>query len=361
MQPIRARVFAVTSALLLALAAPAAGQGFTVATPDSSVRITFGGRVQSIFNTTSVEDEPETQMELRRVRLEANLQLGRVVGGRIQPDFAGNRVVLKDVYVRFTLDPSLQIWAGQAHRPFGAVSPYSTTRLLPIEKGVRIRGVEDAYDHFNLLAGLGYSDRDIGLQLRGEPRGAPLGLTYAVGWFNGPARAEAPEESSGQVVTRLAVAPVSGLRIGTSWSRRVFIEVDEDVPDVVEREPGNAWGADVEVGSDRGGLHLIGEVAYGDFDPFAEAKFLGVQGMAGYRTGRMSSAIAALEPLLRVSHGDPDYEGDPLPEAIGGTLFTPGINVWLGGLNRLAINYEIWNPRDGETAHSFKTMFQMAF
>ncbi|HEX2080396.1 MAG TPA: porin [Longimicrobium sp.] len=360
MQPIPTRIFTVTSALLLALAAPAAGQGFVIATPDSAARITFGGRVQTIFNTTSVEDEPETQTELRRVRLEANLQLGRVVSGRIQPDFAGDRVTLKDVYVRFTLDPALQIWAGQAHRPFGAISPYSSARLLPMEKGVRIRGVDDAYDHYNLLAELGYSDRDLGLQLRGEPRGAPLGLTYAVGWFNGPARADAPEENSGQVVARLSAAPVRGVRIGASWSRRDFILVDDEVEEV-EREDGNAWAADVEVGSDRGGLHLIGEVAYGDFDPFAEARFLGVQGMVGYRTGRLSSAIAAVEPLLRVSRGDPDYEGDNLGDAVGGTLYTPGVNIWLGGLNRLAVNYEIWNPREGDTARSFKTMFQLAF
>lgn len=360
MQPIPTRVFVVTSALLLAAAAPARGQGFVIATPDSSARVTIGGRVQTIFNTTSAEDQPGTQVELRRVRLEANVQLNRVVGGRIQPDFAGNRVVLKDVYVRFTLDPALQIWAGQAHRPFGVISPHSTTRLLPMEKGLRIRGVGDAYDHYNLLAELGYSDRDIGLQLRGEPREAPLGLTYAVGWFNGPARAEAPGSNSGQLVARVTAAPVEGVRIGASWSRRDFIQVDDDGMEL-DREDGNAWGADVEVGSDRGGVHLIGEVSYGDFDPFADARFLGVQGIAGYRTGRMSSTISAVEPLLRVSHGDPAYEGDDLADATGGTLFTPGVNLWLGGMNRLAVNYEIWSSQTGETVRSFKTMFQLAF
>ena len=241
MQPIPTRIFAVTSALLLFVAAPARGQGFAVTTPDSSARITFGGRAQAVFNTTSVDDEPGTQMELRRVRLEANLQLGRVVSGRIQPDFAGNRVVLKDVYVRFALDPALQILAGQAHRPFGVISPYSTVRLLPIEKGVRIRGVEDAYDHFNLLSELGYSDRDVGLQLRGEPRNAPLGLSYAAGWFNGPARGDAPRSNSGQLVARVSAAPVGGVRIGASWSRRDFIEVDDDDVEL-DRESG--WTAE---------------------------------------------------------------------------------------------------------------------
>ena len=57
--------------------------------------------------------------------------------------------------------------------------------------------------------------------------------------------------------------------------------------------------------------------------------------------------------LLRIAAG--------LLEATGGTLLTPGVNLWLGGLNRLALNYEIWNPLNGDGAHSFKAMFQMAF
>lgn len=355
------RISLVTFALLLGTAAPAAGQGFTVQGPDST-RITFNGRVQTLFNTTSVEDEPQAELELRRVRLEANLQLNRVVSGKIQPEFAGSRVSLRDAYVRFTLDPAFQIWAGQAHRPFGVVSPQSTTRLIPIEKGLRIRGVDDAYEHFNLLSELGYSDRDVGLQLRGEPRNAPLGLSYAVGWFNGPARTEAPGENSGQVVARVAVAPVSGVRVGASYSRRNFFLLDdEDV--VVDDASGDAGGVDLELGSDRGGLHAIGELSFGDFDPFTDSEFMGMQGILAYRTGRLSSTISAVEPLVRVSHGDPTYTGDEElePDVVGGTLITPGVNLWVGGLNRIAINYEVWNPLRGETVHSFKTMFQLAF
>lgn len=363
MIPILRRIYVVTSALLLVTAAPAAGQGFVVHGPDST-RITFNGRVQTIFNTTSVDDEPGTQTELRRVRLEANLQLNRVVSGKIQPEFAGSRVSLRDAYVRFTLDPAFQIWAGQAHRPFGVISPHSTTRLLPIEKGLRIRGVEDAYDEQNLLLNLGYSDRDVGLQLRGEPRRAPLGLSYAVGWFNGPAQAEAPGENSGQVVARLAIAPARWVRVGASFSRRDFFLLDEDGEEVLDRHPGEAGALDVELGTDRGGLHFIGEVALGDFDPFTDREFVGLQGILAYRSGRLSSTVAAAEPLLRISHGDPAYQDAGVePDATGGTLFTPGINLWLGGLNRIAINYEVWNPLTPGVprASSFKTMFQLAF
>jgi hypothetical protein len=347
------------SALLLA-PAPAAGQGFTVTTPDSSARITFGGRVQTIFNTTSADDQPGTETELRRVRLDATLQLGRFVSGKIQPEFAGSRVSLRDAYVRFNLDPALQVWAGQAHRPFGVVSPYSTVRLPALEKGLRIRGVE-GYEHFNLLSGLGYSDRDVGIQLRGEPAGAPLGLSYAAGIFNGPARADAPEENTYQVVARVAARPVGWARVGVSWSRIDFAhEPPGDVQGLIMTE-GAAWEADVELGSERGGPRAVFEVARGDSDPLPEAEFVSAQGWVAYRTGRVSSTLSALEPVLRVSWADPDVGDDAVGLPVGGTLVTPGLNLWLGGLNRFGVYYELWNPDAGESARSFKALFQLAF
>lgn len=355
------RVLAVASAALLLVTIPAAGQGFTLSTPDSSAKLTLGGRVQTVFNTTSVDDLPVAQTELRRVRLEANLQMGSLVFGRIQPEFAGSRVTLKDAYVRLNFHPAAQLWAGQAHRPFGAISPSSTARILPIERGLRIRGVQDAYDEYNLVALLGYSDRDLGLQLRGEPRHAPLGLSYAVGFFNGPAAALAPQENTWQAVARVAAHPADAVRMGVSWSR-IDRVLEETTTEELRTAEGQAWAADVELGSDRGGVHAIGEATYGDFDPFVDAKFFGAQAWLGYRTGRVSEHVAAVEPLLRVSYGDPDVDGDAaLGPARGGTLVTPGVNLWLGGLNRFAVNWELWTPDDGERVHSVKALFQVAF
>ena len=105
-------------------------------------------------------------------------------------------------------------------------------------------------------------------------------------------------------------------------------------------------------------------IAEGIVPESAGAEFRGAQGWVGYRTGRVSSGISAVEPLLRVSYGDPDVDGDGgIVDAAGGTLVTPGVNLWLGGLNRIAINWELWNPDvDGEeTVHSAKVLFQMAF
>ncbi len=44
-----------------------------------------------------------------------------------------------------------------------------------------------------------------------------------------------------------------------------------------------------------------------------------------------------------------------------GTLFTPGINVYLGGLNRVMFNYDLWSPDGAGTEGSFKVQFQLGF
>ena len=53
--------------------------------------------------------------------------------------------------------------------------------------------------------------------------------------------------------------------------------------------------------------------------------------------------------------------GDEGPEEGGGTLVTPGVNLYLGGLNRIMFNWDFWNPLTGESQNSFKTQFQLAF
>ena len=124
---------------------------------------------------------------------------------------------------------------------------------------------------------------------------------------------------------------------------------------------GAAWEADVELGSERGGPRAVFEVARGDSDPLPEAEFVSAQGLVTYRTGRVSSTISAIEPLLRVSWADPDVDDDAVGLPVGGTLVTPGINLWLGGMNRFGLYYDLWNPDTGESARGFKALFQLAF
>jgi hypothetical protein len=353
------------AALLLAASAGAAGaqEAPPVVFKANALEVAIGGRVQTQFNTTSVEEEPATEWLMRRVRLEAKVKINDLVSGKVQPDFGGDRLSLKDAYVQLSFSPAFQVLAGKAHRPFSLLEQTSSTRILPIERGAEIRGIT-ALDEYGLVNGLDYSDRDVGLQVLGAPEDAPLGFTYQAGVFEGPlGGGAAGGEDTWQVAARATVSPAEKLRIGGAWSSRHFARV-RDVGDP-EVKRGSAYEVDVEYGSFSRGLHLLGEVAFGDLDPFHGSDFRGAQGWLGYRTGPLSGSLAGLEPVLRLSWGSVDH--DPAAAGYdvdqGGLLVTPGVTFWLGGLSRVMLNYDVWSPRaDGaDTERSFKAMFQVAF
>jgi hypothetical protein len=109
------------------------------------------------------------------------------------------------------------------------------------------------------------------------------------------------------------------------------------------------------------GFHLLAELSRGDLDPFADAQFGGAQTWLAYRTGALSAVVTALEPVLRVSYAETDDAGTGLVIP-GGTLLTPGINVYFGPLNRIMLNYDVWlGGDDSQDARSFKAMFQLGF
>jgi hypothetical protein len=318
-----------------------------------AAEITVGGRVHTQFTTSSVDTVPVQEWVLRRIRLESTVKVNDVVGGRIQIDFAGNRVSIRDAYLTMDLDPALRILAGNANRPFGIMAQTSSNRMPFAERGVRIRGLEGAWDEHNLLLDLGYADRDLGLQVIGAPKGAPLGVFYAAAFTNGPARRPAVHDDTYQLSARAGVHPTPTTTLAGSWSRRDFVHGDTT-------DTGMAWALDGEIGHYAPGFHLVAEAAYGDFNPARDAHFAGVQGWLAYRTHELGGRIKHVEPALRVSHGDPDVEED-LDVANGGTLITPELNLYLGGLNRIMIGWDLWRQDDGRRESSFKTQFQLAF
>lgn len=359
----RACVLAVTSFCLLAAADLRAQQRpGGVVVKSGAAEIHIGGRLQTQFATSTVDTVPATGLELRRLRLDATVKFNDVVSGKIQPDFApGHRVVMKDAWMKIALDPAFTLLAGQAYRPFSLITSTSSTRILPIERGIRMRGLADVYDEFNLLSELNYSERDVGLQVMGAPKGAPLRLTYQAGFFNGPVRDKARDRNTYQLAARVTASPARELRFGAAWSRRDFVRASTTPGVTVDVEPGNAFEADVEYGTyDSAGVHLVGEATYGDFQPFAGARFFGAQGWLAYRTPELAGKLEAVEPLVRISYGDANVNDRPV-ENPGGLLLTPGVNLYLGGLNRVMVNWDFWNPVDGDSHNSFKAQFQVAF
>lgn len=318
--------------------------------------IQIGGRVQTQFNTTTAEGVPGTELFLRRARLEVEVKVNDLVSGAIQPEIAGDRLQLKDVYLKLGFSPALQLLAGKAHRPFSLLEQTSSKRILPVERGAALRGL-DPQDEYEIVHDLGYSDRDVGLQVMGAPKWAPLGFAYQAGVFRGPLHQRAGTEDSYQYAARATVRPVERLRLGAAWSARDFASDSLVDGTPLRVEKGHAWEVDAEYGAFAPGLHFLGEVVFGDYDPFADADFTGAQAWLGYRTRALSRGVTGVEPLLRASWGDVD-DGGPVQD---GTLLTPGINVYFGPLNRIMLNYDFWSPRRGDAEGSFKAQFQLGF
>jgi hypothetical protein len=354
----RRRILALAVLALCAPASPAAAQeSGGPLWQVNAAEIRFGGRVQTQLNTTSAESQPPTQILLRRVQLEARVKLNDLVSGRVQTDFSGETIGLRDAWMRIDFAPELQLLAGKAHRPFSLIEQISSNRTLPIERGGRIRGV-GALEQYALVNGLRYSDRDIGLQLLGAAAGAPLSPTYQVGVFAGPLHGLTGTRDSYQTAARVSVQPLTRLRLGAAWSARDF-QAEDGLGGWAYRR-GQAFSLDAQYGDFRPGFHLIGEVSIGDLDPFADDRFTGAQGWLAYRTQPIGK-LSAIEPIFRASHGRIS-RGDPGVPNHGGLLLTPGVNLHLGGLNRLMLNYDAWRPTEtGSPEGGLKLQFQMAF
>src|SRR5690606_8047767 len=97
--------WAVAGVALL-LAAPAAAQTDGGVRIDSeAAEISIGGRVQTQFNTTTVEEEPESELIVRRARLGLEVRFDERVEGELEVDFAGDRASLKNAYLQLGLSP----------------------------------------------------------------------------------------------------------------------------------------------------------------------------------------------------------------------------------------------------------------
>lgn len=350
---------AMQVALLAALPPTALGQ---VKVESRAAEIEITGRVQAQFNTTSVDaaDLPASEMLVRRARLTAEIMANDFVSGKVQPEYGDGEVTLKDAYMRLTFGPAFRATFGQFKRPFDLFELTSSTQILVIERDGRVRGVDTcggpgglcSYSRFTEK--LGYSDRDIGAMVDGKvDRWA-----YMASFTNGAGANEA-ENNDGKSATG---------RIGLAATPDVHLGVNAALHDYVNEITGNgahafAFGGDVEYGNFISGPHVQAGLTVGDnwqrLDAVGDpATFMTAQIIGTYkRPIRGNRYVNAIEPVGRVSWGDPDTDAD----AGDGLLLTPGLVVYFVGRNKFAVNVDIWAPDQGDTEWSFKAQSSLHF
>lgn len=344
--------------LLLVSGAPAAAQLTLV--DEGPIRLDLSGRGQFQFNSTSVEDEPTSTFEQRRVRLGAALVIDEWIEGSVEADFAMGELEVKDAYMNLAFAPQFQIQAGQFKKPFSRLELFSSSKIFPIERGVRIRGVDVQREHYELLDASGYLSREIGAQVHGEL--GPVG--YAAGVFNGSG-ADSPDVNDAKSYAgRLTYRPLATLpfELGAGGS---YVEVPDPLaPGGDETLDGVAFEADLLWGGFRHpGLNLMAEFMTGQ-NLELDDRMMGAQGILTWFEPTGWSRLEGVEPVVRVSWGDPETDVDH----DSGLLVTPGVNVYFHGRNRFMLNWDLYRfgPEadffeDGAGAHAIRAQMNLFF
>ncbi|HEX9709248.1 MAG TPA: porin [Candidatus Thermoplasmatota archaeon] len=317
--------------------------------------ITFGGRLQAQLATSSVEDA-STDMFIRRARLEVDVSVGDFLSARVMPDFAGGKTALQDAYVRLDFDRAFRVSFGQFKRAFSAFELASSTDLPIIERDGRVPGLDGCSGvggvctFSRLTERLELDGRDVGLRAEGS-----LGdrVSYMATLTNGQGINVGDVNDGKSVSGRLELAATERVSVAAFGGVHDHPDVE-----VGETDYAPAFGADLEVGTWRSGAHLLAGVAWGKNWREPGTSFLTAQALASYYVAVGTPRLAGVEPLLRVSWGDPDRDG----EDDSGLLLTPGLMLYFQGKNGLSANFDVYSPGgERDTEWSFKLQSYVYF
>ncbi|MGK7310763.1 MAG: porin [Candidatus Longimicrobiales bacterium M2_2A_002] len=358
----RAWLYAVAAVAVLA-AGEARGQ--TVRAGD--LELDFTGRLQVQMNTTSVTDEDligveepaGVVLETRRVRFGANIAFEDWLTGKVEVDYGGGSAALTDGYVDAAMSDAVAVRMGQFKVPFGLFELTSNTKILTIERSVRIRGLEELVGvpgetHWLLDDG-GFLGRQIGVMVHGTTGD----VGYAAGVFNGEGANVRESRGSKAFAARATFGLSESLVLGGAVSDQPTGELDVAGDEI----RATAFAVDAEWGAFRGeGLHVMAEAMVGENPVLIAADeaptMMGLQVAAGWFSPR-EGRIEGIEPVFRLSWADPDTDIDNNE----GTLVTPGVNLYFTGRNRFMVNVDTYLPAaDGlDPEFSLIAQFQVYF
>ncbi len=346
------------SLALLAASAPAAVAQVEINARSATIRV--GGRLHSQFATSSDEDGKSTDFFNRRARLTFDVTVSDYVDGRVQPDLSGGGADLKDAYFRLKFDPAFRVSFGQFKRAFDVFELDSSTEMVMVERTGRISGVSHCAGVGSVCSlsrfteSLRYSDRDAGIRFDGA---LSERVSYLATVTNGTGTRGSDENSGKSISGRLSVDLDNGLVLSGNIGGHDYTDADDN------DRTGVAYGVDLVWGSFRDGTNVRLGLVTGDNwreDDNASGdspSFMAVQGVWSNYTPVDHHIFEAIEPIARLSWGDPDM--DSADDT--GLLLTPGLNAYVSGRNRIGVNLDVYRPNGLDTQYSFKVQTSLYF
>jgi len=321
----------------------------------ASLRI--GGRVHSQYSASSI-GAATNDFFLRRARLIVDLTVDDFLNGRVQTDFSGGGASLQDAYARLDFSPAFRVAAGQFKRSFDLFELSSSTDLSLIERDGRIEGygvcsgVGSVCSYSRLTEALDFAGRDVGLRVDGSSGR----LSYQASLTNGTGSNTSDENSRKSVSGRVTLDIDENVRASGQLALHDYVDPTADDATAV------AFGGDVEIGTWRDGLLVQAGLIVGDnweLDPVTEGppSFLTFQGVASFYVPVDGERVVGIEPLARISYGDPDTGTND----DSGVLITPGFMVYIMGRSKIGANFDIYSPATGDKEFSFKVQSFLYF
>jgi hypothetical protein len=353
------------------------GPGDVVASVARSIRLE--GQLQFQASTTSVDEATDVDLDLRRIRLAATGRLAEGFTGVLQAEFESARARVRDAYLDVEVSPALGLRVGQFKIPFNGIETVSSKRLLLIERGARIRGV-DALTTSAFLVSSRLSARHRGVQGTLAP-GAGRVTLQAGAWTGS---GEGSEDDDGKMAAaRLEVRLLPAVEdegiplvVGLAGVTNGFFGEPGDtlvvsgadtalLEDPSYAAAGELWLELGEYGAP--GLHVQVNALAGEnpLDPEVVGpeevdlpSFLGLQLWTEWLVERPEGALSAWGPAFRLDRFDPDT--DAADDAL--ILVTPGLNLYFGPALRVQVDYDVLVPEsEGETESAFRTQAQLLF
>lgn len=381
---------------LLVLAAAGTAHAQEVVLDAGATEVDLSGRVQLQAATSSCSDFPFEQdspctdqvpgldMFTRRVRVSASVTINDFISAKVEPDYAEvSGVTLRDAYGRLTFGDGAKVQVGQFKRPFDGFNLVSSSQLLTVERDIDIPGVPGmrAASLGEFASGFDLASYDIGAMVFGTL--ADGRLDYHVGVFNGEPSSAGEDRNGGkQVVGRLTYRLSAGdlpLSVSAAGARsdRPFEGADDQPGVQASSKSYRDFELFAELGGYEPGPHLQAGVIFGDnpteapdgspaIDPGRTprvrdfASMYAWQVIGAYRFGTEGAdRLEAVEPVFRVTRAEPntDRDGDRV------WAFTPGLNVYFFGRNKLQLNWD-FATFDGDSfasVNSFKSQLQVYF
>lgn len=348
--------------LLLLFGMPAAASAQAVESRAPVEGTELGGRIHFQAATSSADATVGSEFFLRRARVWVATRVNAWLDGGVQIDVSGGSASARLAFLRAALGESTSLTVGQFKRAFDVFELTSSADILVVERDGDIRGaggcagVGGVCSYSRFSEKLLFSSLDVGMLLEGEAAGGSLGYLLSV--TNGPGPNTREENGAKSFSARGEWRADADVIVGVNAGLH-----DYPNPVTGADEHAGALAVDLDLGGFDEGFHLQAGIMAGEnwlnLDVGgSERRFVAVQGIATYRIPLGGTGpVSAVEPLARLSWGDPDRDSG----SDGGALFTPGLVVHFQGRNKVGANVDVWRAQDGSTAWGLKAQTYLYF